>query len=199
MKSVGLFIPVILLIATSVGGQTLPESPTAQQFPAKPNAVTICAGDVPPENTVITATGTSVTCTGSCRARLIEPVEGPVMVICAGQPIPQYYDTQSITTSPACDCIGDQDNAYVIRRLNGAPRPTSEALPGFPGPTPAPARNRVSEDAPGIVIHIGRDEAGPHHGEKGRQPQPDDFPPRAPRAVWFPGRGVVSGVHAGYE
>lgn len=151
MKSVVLFIPVILLIAASVVGQTLPESPTAQQFPAfpafpaKPNVLTICAGDVPPENMVITATDTSVTCTGSCRARQVEPVDGAVMVICAGQPIPKFYETQSITSSPACNCIGDQDNAYVIRRINGAPTPTPApptAMPGVPAPAPAPVRNR---------------------------------------------------------
>src|ERR1035441_6804266 len=29
---------------------------------------------------------------------------------------------------------------------------------------------RVGEDAPRIVVHVGRDEPGPHHREKGRQP-----------------------------
>jgi len=150
MKSVGLFIPIILLIAASVVGQTLPETlppqslpatqspPATQSLPAKPNTLSMCAGDVPPENMVITATGTSVICAGSCRGRLVEPVEGPVMVICAGQPIPQYYETESVTTSPACNCIGDQDNAYVIRRRNDAPAPTPTVLPG----APLPAQNR---------------------------------------------------------
>jgi len=134
MKSVGFFISLILLVGASALGQTLPESQnpnTELPFPSKPNALVVCAGDVPPDDMVITATGTSVTCAGSCRSRQIEPVEGPVMVICAGQPIPRYWETQSVTTLPACNCIADQDNAYVIRRGIGAPTPTPAA--GFPG------------------------------------------------------------------
>jgi hypothetical protein len=144
MKSVGWFIPVILLIAGSAMGQQspFPESQSQNQsrnpstelpFPSKTNALVMCAGDVPPANMAITASGTSVTCTGSCRSRQIEPVEGPVMVICAGQPIPQYYETESVTSLPACNCIADQDNAYVIRRRDNAPTPTPAALSGFPG------------------------------------------------------------------
>ncbi len=135
MKSVGLFISLILLVAASALAQTLPESQspnTELPFPSKPNALIICAGDVPPDDMVITATGTSVTCAGSCRSRQIEPVDGAVMVICAGQAIPRFYETQSVTTLPACNCIADQDNAYVIRRGLGAPTPTPSA-PAFPG------------------------------------------------------------------
>jgi hypothetical protein len=50
------------------------------------------------------------------------------MVICAGQPIPQYYETESTTTTAACNCIGEEDNAYVIRRMNGAPTPTPSQI-----------------------------------------------------------------------
>jgi hypothetical protein len=144
MKAVGLFVVAIPLLAASVmaqtmqQGQSMPETPAPQLLPEKPNALIICAGDVPPENMVITATGTSLNCAGSCRARQVEPLEGSIMVICAGQPIPQYYDTQSITTSPLCNCVGDQDNAYVIRRINGAPTPTPLApqIPTPPGGRP---------------------------------------------------------------
>ncbi len=161
MKFVGLFIPMILLIAASAMAQqqAFPESQNQSQnqsqsqnpntelpFPSKPNALIICAGDVPPENMVITASGTSVTCAGSCRSRQIEPVDGPIMVICAGQAIPQYYETESVTSLPACNCIGDQDNAYVIRRGNNAPTPTPAAPQGLPGSASGagsfPARNR---------------------------------------------------------
>jgi hypothetical protein len=142
MKRVGLFISLILLSATSALGQSQPFPESQNQnpnpntefpFPSKPNALVICAGDVPPEDMVITATGTSVTCAGACRSRQIEPVDGPVMVICAGQPIPKFWETQSVTTLPACNCIADQDNAYVIRRGAGAPTPTPAAFPGLPG------------------------------------------------------------------
>ncbi len=150
MKSVGLFISIILLIGTSALGQqqqqqTFPETQnpnTELPFPSKPNALIICAGDVPPDDMVITATGTSVTCAGSCRSRQIEPVDGPVMVICADQPIPKFYETQSVTTLPACNCIADQDNAYVIRRGIGAPTPTP-AAPRFPAPNSKVSRKTV--------------------------------------------------------
>lgn len=81
---------------------------------------TICAGNIPPEGTVITATGNSVDCGGSCRARQIEPVRGQIMVICAQQPIPDEYEIQSVTTSPACNCLGEEDNAYVLRAIRGS-------------------------------------------------------------------------------
>ena len=145
MKSVGFCIPIILLIAVSATGQTYRDQPTPVPFPPKPNALTVCAGDVPPENFVVTATGTSDTCYGACRARQVELVEGPVMLICAGQPIPQYYEMESATTSPLCNCIADQDNAYVIRRMNNAPAPTPsvQEIPALPAPAlPGAARNR---------------------------------------------------------
>jgi len=76
----------------------------------------ICAGNIPPEGTVITATGTSDSCPGSCRARDTQPAQQSIMVICSGQPIPEGYELEGFTSVPACDCIGAQDNAYVIRR-----------------------------------------------------------------------------------
>ncbi len=90
----------------------------------------ICAGNVPPDGMVITATGNSVECGGSCRSRHIVPVKGRIMVICAQQPIPEQYEIQSITSTPACNCLGEDDNAYVIR-LPGAILPTP-LPPAFP-------------------------------------------------------------------
>jgi hypothetical protein len=79
-------------------------------------AQVICSGNIPPEGTVITATGTAAICGGGCRARRYQPAEGSTMVICAEQPIPRNYQLESVTSSPACECLGDQDNAYVVRR-----------------------------------------------------------------------------------
>ena len=80
---------------------------------------TICAGNVPPDGMVITATGSSEACPGSCRARTAEFAQLSIMVICAGQPIPDGYEIESFTSTPACDCLGEQDNAYLIRRQSG--------------------------------------------------------------------------------
>ena len=77
---------------------------------------TICAGNLPPEGMVITAAGTSEICPGACRTRVTEPAESLIMVICADQPVPSGYELESITSVPACSCIAEQDNAYVIRR-----------------------------------------------------------------------------------
>ena len=134
MKSVGLFILVNLLIAATVSGQTMPPgNPGPQPFPSKPNALTICAGNVPPDNMVITATGNSPQCAGSCRARQVEPVEGPVMIICSGQPLPEFYEIESVTSTPACTCLSEEDNAYVIRRVREAPTPmATQAAPAQP-------------------------------------------------------------------
>jgi hypothetical protein len=38
------------------------------------------------------------------------------MVICTSQPVPDKYELESFTSVPACECVGDRDNAYVIRR-----------------------------------------------------------------------------------
>jgi hypothetical protein len=75
----------------------------------------ICADDVAPEGMIITATGTAASCAGACRAREMKPACGPVIKICAGQPIPKGYILDGITTMPACECVGSDDNAYVIR------------------------------------------------------------------------------------
>jgi hypothetical protein len=75
----------------------------------------VCADDLVPEGMAVTATGTSPTCAGSCRAREMNPVCGPVVKICAGQPIPKGYLLDSVTTTPGCSCLGIEDNAYVIR------------------------------------------------------------------------------------
>ena|SRR5579862_114677 len=83
-------------------------------------AQTICAGNRPADGSVITATTTSGFCNGSCRARITEPADAPMMVICSGQPIPDDYELESITTTPRCGCLGEQDNAYVIRRLSNS-------------------------------------------------------------------------------
>lgn len=97
-------------------------------------AQVICSGDLPPEGTAITATGTSTICGGACRARKFSTVQGSTMIICAQQPIPTNYTLQSVTTSPSCNCLGDQDNAYVIRE-NPAPSPSAVG-PTAAGPTP---------------------------------------------------------------
>jgi hypothetical protein len=81
------------------------------------SAEIVCADDLAPQGMAITTTGTSPSCAGSCRARELKPVCGPVMKICASQPIPKGYVLDSITTTPACACLGEEDNAYVIRYI----------------------------------------------------------------------------------
>jgi hypothetical protein len=78
-------------------------------------AEVLCADDLVPQGMAVTATGTAPTCTGACRAREVEPVCGPIIKICAGQPIPRGYQLDSVTTMPACQCLGPEDNAYVLR------------------------------------------------------------------------------------
>ena len=84
-------------------------------FSGRAMAELICADDVAPEGMIITATGTAASCAGACRAREMKPACGPIIKICAGQPIPKGYVLESITTTPACECVGGDDNAYVIR------------------------------------------------------------------------------------
>jgi len=79
----------------------------------------VCSEDVIPDNMIVTATGTSPVCRGSCRARRIEPVQGSIMIICANQPVPKNYGLDSITTTPDCQCIGAEDNAYIIKKVEG--------------------------------------------------------------------------------
>jgi hypothetical protein len=100
-------------------------------------AETVCADDLAPEGMAVTTTGTSPSCAGSCRARELNPVCGPLMKICASQPIPKGYVLDSITTTPACACLGEEDNAYVIRYVgaeDGAdlPRESDSYLSGEP-------------------------------------------------------------------
>src|SRR5690349_2230442 len=64
---------------------------------APTHAETICAGDIPPLRKVITASGTSPTCSGACRARKLARVTGEIINICAGQPIPDGYVLAGIT------------------------------------------------------------------------------------------------------
>jgi hypothetical protein len=97
-----IFLPAALAIA-------------ALCFPNAARAEVLCADDIVPAGMAITATGTAASCAGACRAREVAPVCGPVMKICAGQPVPAGYVLDSITTMPACQCLGSQDNAYVIR------------------------------------------------------------------------------------
>jgi hypothetical protein len=78
-------------------------------------AETVCADDLVPEGMAVTATGTTATCAGACRARETQAVCGALMKICAGQSIPKGYIVDSVTTVPACQCLGSEDNAYVIR------------------------------------------------------------------------------------
>jgi hypothetical protein len=102
-------------------------------------AQVICSGDIPPQGTVVTATGTSSICGGSCRARRFEPVWGTTMVICAQQPIPKHYVLESVTSSPLCRCLGGQDNAYVIRfNPPEATEEGGEPQQPWASPTPMP-------------------------------------------------------------
>jgi hypothetical protein len=79
------------------------------------SAETVCADDMVPKGMAVTETGTTASCAGACRARETQAVCGPVMKICAGQPLPNGYILDSVTTIPACQCLGPEDNAYVIR------------------------------------------------------------------------------------
>src|SRR5271166_5862897 len=101
------------------------------------SAEIVCADDLAPEGMAVTTTGTSPSCAGSCRARELNPVCGPLMKICASQPVPKGYVLDSITTTPACACLGEEDNAYVIRYVgaeDGAdlPRESDSYLSGEP-------------------------------------------------------------------
>lgn len=97
-------------------------------------AEVICAANLPPQGMVVVATGTAPTCTGACRAREVQPACGPIMKICANQPIPEGYVLDGITTSPACQCLGDEDNAYVIRYVETKPGQAYYGDPPFDNP-----------------------------------------------------------------
>ncbi len=110
---------------------------------ASGDAQIVCSEDVVPADTVVVATGTSPVCHGSCRARKIEPVRGSIMIICANQPIPKDYALDSVTTTPDCRCLSNEDNAYVIRKLESHEREQEEGI--SPTPTPMPYRQPVWE------------------------------------------------------
>jgi hypothetical protein len=84
-------------------------------MPVAAQTEVVCTDDVIPQGMAVTATGTAANCAGACRAREVEPVCGPIMNICAGQPIPKGYVLDSVTTMPACRCLGATDDGYVIR------------------------------------------------------------------------------------
>jgi len=112
---------------------------------ASRQAQIVCSEDIIPENMAITATGTSPVCRGSCRARRLEPVRGSVMIICANQPVPEDYNLDSITTTPDCQCLGNEDNAYVVKKMEvsegqeeGETLATPTRTPVF-RPTPTPS------------------------------------------------------------
>lgn len=83
--------------------------------PVRALAEVVCADDLVPPGMAVTATGTAPSCDGSCRAREIKPVCGLIMKICAGQPIPKGYTLDSVTSMPGCQCLGGEEDAYVIR------------------------------------------------------------------------------------
>jgi hypothetical protein len=97
--------------------------------PGRVSAEVVCADDIVPSGMAVTATGTAPSCDGSCRAREIQPVCGLVMKICAGQPIPQGYTLDSITSMPGCQCLGFDGDAYVIR-YTGPDGPAPILSPG---------------------------------------------------------------------
>ncbi|MBV8773659.1 MAG: hypothetical protein JO166_15230 [Deltaproteobacteria bacterium] len=106
-------------------------------------AAIVCADDVIPSGMAVTATGTAASCAGACRAREIEPVCGPIMKICAGQPVPKGYALDSITTMPACRCLGASDDGYVIRYTGNDDQTVS------PYRETDPEQSPYSEDDPG--------------------------------------------------
>lgn len=123
---------ILLVVPISFAQNVYSQMPTPGATSTPQRAVVICAGNTAPAGTVVTATGSSPVCSGSCQARKIQPVRGDIMIICARQPIPRNYVLESVTTAPRCNCLGDQDNAYVIR-LATTPTPTSTPL-GAPAP-----------------------------------------------------------------
>jgi hypothetical protein len=58
------------------------------------------------------------------------------MIVCANQPLPSGYSLDSITTTPDCLCLGDEDNAYVIRKLEASEGQEEGEMLATPTPTP---------------------------------------------------------------
>jgi len=108
--------------------------------PGRVRAEMLCADDIVPTGMAVTATGTAPSCDGSCRAREIKPVCGLVMKICAGQPIPDGYILDSVTSMPGCQCLGYQEDAYVIRYI-GPDGPGALLSSNNSGARPAPFGN----------------------------------------------------------
>ncbi|MGH8012173.1 MAG: hypothetical protein ACREQ4_06730 [Candidatus Binataceae bacterium] len=110
----------------------------------------MCAGNVTPAGMVITATGTSPSCSGSCQARRLAPACGLIMKICADQPIPKGYQLDGITSTPACDCLGREDNAYVIKyQFEDADGEEADPLREEPGdPSEISAQERAAINDP---------------------------------------------------
>jgi len=126
-KAMRIKLVFVLFVLLSSVGAVLAASQQAQ---------IVCSEDLIPENMIVTATGTSPVCRGSCRARRIEPVRGSVMIVCANQPLPSGYSLDSITTTPDCLCLGDEDNAYVIRKLEASEAQEEGEMLATPTPTP---------------------------------------------------------------
>ena len=114
------------------------QSQLQSQSQPPPQPLIVCSEDVIPNNMIIVATGTSPACRGSCRARKVEPVRGSIMIVCANQAVPERWVLDSVTTSPDCTCLGDEDNAYVIK-LNETHENDEESIPTA-APTPAPGQ-----------------------------------------------------------
>lgn len=156
----------------------------------------ICAGNIPPEGLVVTATGTAPTCNGACRARKVQPVYGEIMKICSDQPIPKGYVLDGITSTPACRCLGADENAYIIKRrpLNYGydydqtliPAPSQTSVPGQPTPPSTPGYSY-----PYPYPNQAQNQASPYGSQQYQVPYQYQFqlPPGAPP----PGYGYPPG------
>jgi hypothetical protein len=122
-------------------------------YPARVRAEIVCADDVVPFGTAVTATGTAPSCDGSCRAREIKPVCGLVMKICAGQPVPRGYVLDSITSMPGCQCLGHDNDAYVIRYIG--PDGPGAVLSSNAEPNAVPGTRRLPFGNPLCLPNVG--------------------------------------------
>jgi hypothetical protein len=111
IMKIGVIFVLLLLSPWAAFGD---DSQSQSQAPS--GLQTVCAGNLIPSNMAVTATGTSSNCPASCTTRSIERVRGDMMVICAHQPIPTGYTLDSITSNAECECLGSEDNAYVIKK-----------------------------------------------------------------------------------
>jgi hypothetical protein len=120
----------------------------------------LCADDIVPEGMAITATGTGASCDGACRARRTQAVCGPVMKICAGQPIPRGYVVDSVTSVPACRCLGPEENAYVIRYVGT--RDETSLFPDSGSPADTPYVDSVDRDQDQDQATVSRERRYPY-------------------------------------